>query len=222
MLARLSRRRARSPASSRCRVRRIGGRLSSPATQVSSSCPAAATTTNSCVVAHLPHWEGLVHLVARARRIANLDFDLDEPAAHLSDDPTLGPLLRARPGLRTPGVWDPFEAGVRAVIGQQISVAAANTITGRLVARFGTPVPGLLQLGLTHAFPSAPDAYQCRPRGSRTSARSARVDSLVRPRRCRRPIRLDGSVGLDDLIDSLTAIGGLGSMDRELPCPPAW
>jgi AraC family transcriptional regulator of adaptative response / DNA-3-methyladenine glycosylase II len=163
------------------------------------------------LVAHLPHWEGLVHLVARARRIANLDFDLDEPAAHLSDDPTLGPLLRGRPGLRTPGVWDPFEAGVRAIIGQQISVAAANTITGRLVARFGTPVPGLRQLGLTHAFPSAltlTDADlaglglpRARQESIRSFARAVAEDA----------IRLDGSVGLDDLIDSLTAIGGLGS-----------
>ena len=63
------------------------------------------------LVTHLPHWEGLVHLVARARRIANLDLDLDEPAAHLAGDPGHGPLLSARPGLRPPGTWDPFEAG---------------------------------------------------------------------------------------------------------------
>ena len=107
------------------------------------------------LVIHLPHWEGLVHLVARARRIANLDLDLDEPAAQLSADPVIGPLLRARPGLRPPGTWDPFEAGVRVILGQQITITAASTIAGRLVERLGTPVEGLRALGLTHTFPSA-------------------------------------------------------------------
>jgi AraC family transcriptional regulator, regulatory protein of adaptative response / DNA-3-methyladenine glycosylase II len=163
------------------------------------------------LVAHLPHWEGLVHLVARARRIASLDFDLDEPSARLSDDPTIGPLLRARPGLRTPGTWDPFEAGVRAIIGQQISVTGANTIAGRLVARFGTPVPGLQQLGLTHAFPAATKLAgadlaglglpRTRQESIRSFARAVVADAL----------RLDGSVSLDELIASLTAIRGLGS-----------
>ena len=107
------------------------------------------------LIGHLPHWEGLVHLVARARRIANLDFDLDEPAAHLSGDSIIGPLFSARPGLRPPGTWDPFEAGVRVIIGQQVTIAAANTIAGRLVERFGTLVPGLGKLGLSHTFPPA-------------------------------------------------------------------
>jgi AraC family transcriptional regulator, regulatory protein of adaptative response / DNA-3-methyladenine glycosylase II len=105
--------------------------------------------------AHLPHWEELVHVVQRARRIASLDFDLDAPASRLARDATIGPLLRARPGLRPPGTWSAFETGVRAIIGQQLTLTRANTVTGRLVERFGTPVPGLEQLSLTHTFPSA-------------------------------------------------------------------
>ena len=103
--------------------------------------------------AHLPHWEELVHVVHRARRVASLDFDLDEPASHLAGDPTIGPLLEARPGLRPPGTWDAFETGVRAIIGQQVTLAHANAIAGRLVERLGTRVPGLEPLGLTHTFP---------------------------------------------------------------------
>jgi AraC family transcriptional regulator, regulatory protein of adaptative response / DNA-3-methyladenine glycosylase II len=104
--------------------------------------------------AHLPHWRELIHIVQRARRIASLDLDLDEAASQLGDDPIVGPLVRARPGLRIPGAWDAFEIGVRAIIGQQVSITAANTIAGRLVARLGTPVAGLRPLGLTHTFPS--------------------------------------------------------------------
>jgi len=162
------------------------------------------------LVAHLPHWEELIHLVARARRIANLDLSLDEPAAHLAGDPTIGPLLRARPGLRPPGAWCPVETGVRAIIGQQVTVAAANTVTGRLVERYGAPVPGLRQVGLTHTFPSASTLAtadlsglgltRARQKAIRAFARAVTDDA----------IRLDGGVILDELIASITAIDGLG------------
>ena len=162
------------------------------------------------LVVHLPRWDELTHLAARARRIASLDLDLSEASTHLSRDPTIRPLLRARPGLRTPGTWDPFETGVRAIVGQQVAVAAANTITGKIVRRLGAPVPGLWQLGLTHTFPSA------------TTLADADLDGLGLPRARQEAvrsfargvvedeIRLDGSVGLERLIASITAIGGLG------------
>jgi AraC family transcriptional regulator of adaptative response / DNA-3-methyladenine glycosylase II len=163
------------------------------------------------LLVHLPHWEELIHLVARARRIANLDLELDEPRARLRHDRTFGPLIQARPGLRTPGTWDPFETSIRAILGQQVTVAAASTIAGRLVRRHGTPVPGVSQLGLTHAFPSAmtlADADldglglpQARQQAIRSFARAVVDDA----------IRLDGSVGLEQLLASITAIEGLGS-----------
>jgi AraC family transcriptional regulator of adaptative response / DNA-3-methyladenine glycosylase II len=147
------------------------------------------------LVVHLPHWEELIHLVARARRIANLDLELDEPTADLRRDPTLGP----------------FETGVRAIVGQQVTVAAASTIAGRIVQRHGTPVPGVSQIGLTHAFPSAMTLAnsdmaglgltQTRQEAIRAFARAVVDDA----------IRLDGSVGLEQLVASITAIDGLGS-----------
>ena len=162
------------------------------------------------LVIHLPHWEGLVHLVARARRIANLDLDLDEPAAQLSTDPVIGPLLRARPGLRPAGTWDPFEAGVRVILGQQITIVAASTIAGRLVERLGTPVEGLRELGLTHTFPSATTLADADLDGlGMPGARQETIRSFARAVAADE-IRLDGSVGLDELVASLTAIDGLG------------
>jgi AraC family transcriptional regulator of adaptative response / DNA-3-methyladenine glycosylase II len=160
---------------------------------------------------HLPHWEELIHVVDRARRIASLDFDPDAPARRLAPDPVVGPLIRAWPGLRPPGTWDPFETGVRAIIGQQVSIAAANTLAGRLVERLGTSVAGLGQLGLTHTFPS-PDTLAAAdltglglPR-----ARAAAIGSFARAVAEDR-VRLDRSVSLEQLIDSITAIDGLGS-----------
>lgn len=81
--------------------------------------------------------------VAKARRIFALDDDPTEAAAHLTTDAVLAPLVAARPGLRVPGTWDPYETGVRAIVGQQVSVAGASTVTARIVARAGTPLaPG--------------------------------------------------------------------------------
>ncbi|MCD9028249.1 helix-turn-helix domain-containing protein [Luteimonas sp. BDR2-5] len=93
--------------------------------------------------------------VQRVRRMFDLDADPGAIAAHLARDARLAPLLRRRPGLRLPSGWDGFEIAVRAVIGQQVSVAAARTLTARLSQRFGTPLPDTFAaLGLTHLFPS--------------------------------------------------------------------
>ena len=71
-------------------------------------------------------------------------FDLDaSPAAvdaQLGADPLLGPSVRRHPGLRVPGAWTTFELAVRAVLGQQVSVAGASTLAARLAAKFGRPV----------------------------------------------------------------------------------
>jgi AraC family transcriptional regulator of adaptative response / DNA-3-methyladenine glycosylase II len=161
--------------------------------------------------AHLPHWEELIHVVGRVRRIAGLDFDLDEPARRLARDATVGPLLGARPGLRPPGTWDPFETGVRAIVGQQVTIAAANTMTGRLVERFGTPVSGLGPLGLSHTFPSAPTLASADLSGlGLTRARAAAVGTFARAV-AEGAVRLDRGVSLDGLVASLTALDGLGA-----------
>src|SRR5262249_46284623 len=102
--------------------------------------------------AHLSDFAGLVHLVAGVRRLFDLDADpsIIDPA--LARDRTLRPLVRARRGLRVPGAIDPFEVGVRAILGQQVSVAAATRLAGRLVEDYGAHVPGIGALGLTHLF----------------------------------------------------------------------
>jgi len=160
--------------------------------------------------AHLPHWEELIHVVQRARRIASLDYDLDEPSSHLAADPTIGPLLEARPGLRPPGTWDAFETGVRAIIGQQVTLAAANTIAGRLVERLGSAVPGLQPLGLSLTFPS-PDTIATADLGGLglTRTRATAVRSFARAV-AEDTVRLDRSISLDRFVASMTALDGLG------------
>ena len=76
-------------------------------------------------------------IVARLRRLFDLDTEIIRIDRHLSTDPLMASRVRARPGLRVPGAWDLFELTVRAILGQQISVAAATTLSGRLVAALG-------------------------------------------------------------------------------------
>jgi AraC family transcriptional regulator of adaptative response / DNA-3-methyladenine glycosylase II len=78
--------------------------------------------------------------VARCRRLFDLDADPVAVSSHLGADPLLGPLVRRHPGLRVPGTVDGFEIAVRAIVGQQVSVAGARTILGRLAEEHGTAV----------------------------------------------------------------------------------
>jgi AraC family transcriptional regulator of adaptative response / DNA-3-methyladenine glycosylase II len=92
--------------------------------------------------------------VAACPRLFDLDADLGAIAAALQDDPILGPLVRACPGRRVAGVVDPNELAIRAVLGQQVSLAGAATLAGRLVADVGDPLERPVG-AVTHLFPPA-------------------------------------------------------------------
>ena len=93
-------------------------------------------------------------IVDRVRRLFDLFADPDTIAEDLARDRTLRPLVRRWPGVRVPGAWDTFEMSVRAVVGQQVSVAAATTLMGRIATRFGTPIE-TGDPALTRVFPDA-------------------------------------------------------------------
>ncbi|MFC1416274.1 AlkA N-terminal domain-containing protein [Streptacidiphilus cavernicola] len=147
--------------------------------------------------------------VQRIRALFDLDSDPDAVDRRLGADPVLAPLVAARPGLRSPGHVDPHELAVRAVLGQQVTVAAARTLAGRLAARYGEPLP-VPSGGLTRLFP--------------TAAALAEADSadLAMPGARQRALRglcaalADGSVDLAPGVDreqaaaSLLALPGIG------------
>ncbi len=96
----------------------------------------------------------LPRVVARVKRMFDLDAPLAAVDGHLRRDGLLQPALSQ--AVRVPCAWDAFELAVRAVLGQQISVKAATTLSGRLVERFGEPLPlhlGKDGNGLTRLFP---------------------------------------------------------------------
>jgi len=94
----------------------------------------------------------LMALLARIRQQFDLDANPTIVASHLASDSLLAPQLKITPGLRVPGAFDRFELAIRAVLGQQISVAAATTLSGRLVRQFGTSITTPFT-GVTHHFP---------------------------------------------------------------------
>lgn len=98
-------------------------------------------------------WRDIAPAVARCRRLLDLDADPVAIDAVLGADPLLAPMVAATPGRRAPATTSGAEIAVRGVVGQQVSVASACTIVGRLVRACGTPLPNACD-GVTHAFPS--------------------------------------------------------------------
>ncbi len=153
-------------------------------------------------------------IASRLRRVFDLDADTEAIARHLSRDRMLAPTVRRQPGLRTPGGWDAFETAVRAILGQQISVAAARGLAARLVALCGQPIAlaghTLTDAALTHAFPTAQQlaAADLSSLGM-PAARRAALQSLARAA-VAQPDLFDVANTLEESIDRLRAVPGIG------------
>lgn len=155
----------------------------------------------------------LFNVVSRVRQMFDLAADPADVRAVLRHDALLAPLLRARPGLRVPGAWDPFEIAVRAVLGQQISVAAARTFAARLVSRYGSAISA--GEGLTHLFPEpAQLANADLSVIGLTRSRAATIKALAVAVRDGQ-IRFDASSPVDEVRAALLNIAGIGSWTAE-------
>jgi AraC family transcriptional regulator, regulatory protein of adaptative response / DNA-3-methyladenine glycosylase II len=149
----------------------------------------------------------LLQLASVARRVFDLAADPARIGVELAADPLMGPLVRERPGLRIPGAWDAFECAVRAVLGQQVSVAAGCTLARRLVERAGVAVGGATD-GLTHLFPGAANLASANLEGlGITGARVATLRVLARAVLER---RIDFGAAPDELAAAMAALPGIG------------
>ena len=152
----------------------------------------------------------LLDIVNRLRRMFDLDADPHAIAAALSHDARLRPLLKKRPGLRLPSGWDGFEIAMRAIIGQQVSVAAARTFTARLAQEFGEALPEGFAPGLHHLFPT-PEAL-AEADLTRIGLTRTRADTVRTVARAVLDERVDfrGERMLDDFIARWVALPGIG------------
>ncbi|MGH8267008.1 MAG: AlkA N-terminal domain-containing protein [Steroidobacteraceae bacterium] len=149
----------------------------------------------------------LLQLASAARRVFDLAGDPARIGAELAADALIGPLVAQRPGLRIPGAWDPFECAVRAVLGQQISVAAARTLAGRLIERAGEPIRDGSD-GLSQLFPTAADIAHAHLEGlGITGTRVAALKSLAR---AVLEQRIDFSAAPAAVAAALAALTGIG------------
>lgn len=167
---------------------------------------APAGSDHLLLKAHLPYWEGTIHVVERAGRLVGLQTEPVLAAAQLAGDPVIGPLIAARPGLRVPGIWGPFEVAVQAVVADCLGEAGGRDALGRLVEAQGTPFAGL-GYGLTHTFPSAETLARADQYGV-----PSEVEAIVRALAAAVAggnVSLDGGESLDELIGSLTAVSGV-------------
>jgi AraC family transcriptional regulator of adaptative response / DNA-3-methyladenine glycosylase II len=151
----------------------------------------------------------LATAVARCRRLLDLDADPVAIAAALGRDDVIGGLVRARPGLRVPGCVDGDELALRAVLGQHVSLRAAQTQTARLVETLGVPLEQPVG-AVTHLFPAA------------SVLAEADLETLPGPTRRRKALRTlaahlaNGEVRIDagsdptDALARLRAIPGIG------------
>jgi AraC family transcriptional regulator of adaptative response / DNA-3-methyladenine glycosylase II len=156
-----------------------------------------------------PNPHALLPIVSRVRQLFDLAADPALIGAHLGRDLLLGPVLARHPGLRTPGAWDGFELAVRAILGQQVSVAAASTIAGRVASLFGTvPWPGRPE----RLFPSPAQLASAEmERAGVVGARAQAIRELARRVRA-------GSLALNPGADSETTI----SRTKDIPGVGEW
>jgi len=149
----------------------------------------------------------LLQLAAVARRVFDLAADPARIEVALASDPLVAPLVRQRPGLRIPGAWDAFECAVRAVLGQQVSVAAGRTFAARLVERAGVLIRGGAD-GLTHLFPTPASLASANLETlGITRRRAATLHALAR---AVLEQRLDFSAAPQVLVAAMTALPGIG------------
>ncbi len=187
------------------RTAAIGDRVGWLAVRSLAPRPAIELTLSTSLVPRL------AALVARVRAL----FDLDaHPAAieeALRASPVLAGPVAARPGLRVPGGFDGFELAVRSVLGQQVSVAAATTLAGRLVAALGTPITGA-PAPLGHRFPTAAEVAAAGPDAiARLGLPRARAEALIAlARAVDAGLELVPGADPDAITAALVALPGIG------------
>jgi AraC family transcriptional regulator of adaptative response / DNA-3-methyladenine glycosylase II len=181
------------------------------------------------VEVRFPRLTALPRILARVRRVFDLAADPALIGEHLSRDAGLAPLVEARPGLRVPGAWDGFELAVRAVLGQQITVAAARRLAGKLAQTYGEPLPEPWRAeGLTLAFPAPQRLAQADLSSLGMPGARARALSSLAAAAAADPALFGPRASLDEAVAKLRGLAGIGEWTaqyiamRELREPDAF
>ncbi|SHM88785.1 DNA-3-methyladenine glycosylase family protein [Phytopseudomonas punonensis] len=153
-------------------------------------------------------------LVQRVRRMFDLDVDPALIAAHFAADQHLAAMLARNPGLRLPTAFDAFEQAVRAIVGQQVTVKAAVTITGRLVDRLGEPLVDA-PAGIDRLFPTPEAIAAANLDGIGMPGKRVQTLQHFAAQIASGALHLDISAGASELIERLCALPGIGPWTAE-------
>ena len=159
--------------------------------------------------------QNLFPVVQQVREIFDLDAPVADVGAVLKKDLRLRKRLKKYPGIRVPGAWDGFELTVRAILGQQVSVKAATTISGRIAARYGEDVADRIgvtvrEKGLSRLFPTPKKLM--RAKFNNIGLVGARAETIRRVARAivDEELSFDPSQDPETFCESLTSLRGIG------------
>ena len=142
------------------------------------------------------------------KRLFATDVDVRQMRRHLSRDPVLAPVVNRHSGMRVPGAWDPFEIIIRAIVGQQITVKAATTILGRIVALYGERVG---EPPLQYLFPTPERLASADFHGIGVPQKRCAAMRFISEKIHQQVLKLDGNMPLPEFVAQLTAFPGIGS-----------
>lgn len=163
----------------------------------------------------LDDFRDLAAAIARCRRLLDLDADPEAVVEALQDDPRLAAVVAKAPGQRIPRTVDESELALRVVIGQQVSIKAAGTHVGRLVARYGTAISDEAG-GLTQVFPSAAELAGLDPDGLAMPASRKRTVAALVSAIATGDLTLDPGCDWDRAREQLLALPGVGPWTTEV------
>ncbi|MFT3713939.1 MAG: DNA-3-methyladenine glycosylase 2 family protein [Archangium sp.] len=145
-------------------------------------------------------------LVAKVRRVFDLDADVGAITTHLAKDPLLARLIKKKPGLRVPGAWDGFESAMRTVLGQQVTVEAGRKLVSALVAMCGKgdafPTPDEVVAAPLHELKM--------PRSRQEALRAIAVAARTNPQ------LFDASETVEETVAKLCAVKGVGEWTAQV------
>jgi len=150
----------------------------------------------------------LFELSSRIRRVFDLAADPLQICDAFRGDRRLGTLVAKNPGLRIPGVWEPFECAVRSIVAEQRMPEAARTQLRKLVERAGAPI-GSIADGLSHLFPLPEALAKCEL--ADLGMAPARVEAVRELARAVCTGRLNFSDSMEEVTQALAQIAGLGA-----------